>query len=134
MRSTRAGWWSVSWEWVRSARYILPLQPHMKLTHGLQLTRDKLQAFGMKILYHNRHRLPAEEEQGAEYVSFDELLEKSQCIVLHCSLNKDNYHKFGDKEFAKMRKGSYIVNVSRGAGAYILLLSTIFYSPCPSTH
>ncbi|KZT61898.1 hypothetical protein CALCODRAFT_490828 [Calocera cornea HHB12733] len=79
-----------------------------------KLTRDKLQAFGMKILYHNRHRLPVEEEKGAEYVSFEDLLTRSQCIVLHSSLNKDNYHKFSDKEFGMMKKGAYIVNVSRG--------------------
>jgi len=80
-----------------------------------KLTRDKLQAFGMKIIYHNRNRLSPEEEKGAEYVSFDDLLTQSQCIVLHCSLGKDNYHKFDDAAFGKMKKGSYIVNVSRGA-------------------
>jgi lactate dehydrogenase-like 2-hydroxyacid dehydrogenase len=30
--------------------------------------------FAMRVLYHNRHRLPPESEAGAQWVAFDELL------------------------------------------------------------
>jgi lactate dehydrogenase-like 2-hydroxyacid dehydrogenase len=49
----------------------------------------KALAFGMKIRYSNRTRLDAkvEEEIGAEYVSFDELLTESDVLSLNLPLN-----------------------------------------------
>ena len=76
-------------------------------------TRAK--AFGMEIQYHNRNRLPSQEEGGAKYVSFDELLSTSDVISLNLSLNKNTRHIIGAKEFAKMKDGVVIVNTARGA-------------------
>lgn len=53
--------------------------------------------FGMKIIYYNRSRLPpsVEKESGnAEYVSFDEILVRSDVISLHCPLNDKTRHLF----------------------------------------
>ena len=45
----------------------------------------RAKGFNMTILYHNRSRLDPEVEQelGARYVSFEELLEKSDFISVH---------------------------------------------------
>ena len=47
----------------------------------------KLQAFGMKVIYHNRTKLDELQEGGATYVSFDELLAQSDVLSLNVPLN-----------------------------------------------
>lgn len=76
-------------------------------------TRAK--AFGMKIQYHNRSRLPAELEAGATYVSFEELLANSDVFSLNLALNPSTRHIIGATEFSKMKDGVVIVNTARGA-------------------
>lgn len=47
----------------------------------------KARAFGMKIRYHNRNKLSPEDEDGAEYVSFETLLKESDVLSLNLPLN-----------------------------------------------
>ena len=47
----------------------------------------KMQAFGMKVLYHNRSKLDQMQECGATYVEFDELLAQSDVLSLNLPLN-----------------------------------------------
>lgn len=47
----------------------------------------KAECFGMKVVYHNRTRLTEKEADGAEYVSFDELLARSDVLSLNLPLN-----------------------------------------------
>lgn len=49
-----------------------------------------------------------------EYVSFDELLRRSDIISIHCSLNETTADLFNADTFKKMKKGSILINVSRG--------------------
>jgi D-3-phosphoglycerate dehydrogenase len=49
-----------------------------------------------------------------EPVSFDELLARSDCIVLHAVLNSQTHHIFSTEEFKKMKDSAIIVNVARG--------------------
>lgn len=71
-------------------------------------------AFDMKIIYHNRNKLPTEEEGGAQYVSFEELLAQSDCISLNLPLNKNTRHIISKKELDQCKKGVIIVNTARG--------------------
>ncbi|OJJ45644.1 hypothetical protein ASPZODRAFT_143530 [Penicilliopsis zonata CBS 506.65] len=75
----------------------------------------RARAFGMKIRYHNRSRLPEDLEAGAEYVSFDELLATSDVLSLNLALNASTRHIIGEREFQKMKDGVVIVNTARGA-------------------
>ncbi|KAF2761682.1 glyoxylate reductase [Pseudovirgaria hyperparasitica] len=81
---------------------------------GRNLKR-KAEAFGMKVIYHNRSRLSEELSGGAEYVSFDELLGTSDVLSLNLPLNKNTRHIISTPEFKKMKKGVVIVNTARGA-------------------
>jgi glyoxylate reductase len=74
----------------------------------------RARAFGMEILYHNRSRLSPELEQGAKYVSFEELMQSSDVISLNCSLRKETVGIIGTKEFDMMKEGVIIVNTARG--------------------
>jgi glyoxylate reductase len=53
---------------------------------GRNLKR-KAEPFGMRVIYHNRRKLHDDIADGAEYVSFDELLEQSDVISLNLPLN-----------------------------------------------
>ncbi|OAL40015.1 hypothetical protein AYO20_00928 [Fonsecaea nubica] len=75
----------------------------------------RARAFGMKIAYHNRTRLPTELEDDATYLSFDELLAQSDVLSLNLSLNAKTRHIISAPEFAKMKDGVVIVNTARGA-------------------
>ncbi|KAF8422025.1 D-isomer specific 2-hydroxyacid dehydrogenase [Tirmania nivea] len=81
---------------------------------GRNLKR-KAKAFSMKVQYHNRKRLPEDQEDGAKYVSFDELLATSDVLSLNLPLNVHTHHIISTSEFAKMKDGVIIVNTARGA-------------------
>lgn len=49
-----------------------------------------------------------------EFVSSQELLERSDIISIHCPLRADTYHVFGKEQFQVMKDSAYIVNVARG--------------------
>lgn len=76
----------------------------------------KLKPFGFdKFVYHNRNRLSEQEEQGAQYVSFDELLAQSDIISINIPLNPKTKHIINADAFAKMKEGVVVVNTARGS-------------------
>jgi D-3-phosphoglycerate dehydrogenase len=54
------------------------------------------------------------EEMEVESVTFDKLLTRSDCIVLHAVLNDQTHHMFSKREFEKMKDSAILVNVARG--------------------
>lgn len=54
------------------------------------------------------------EHLDVESVSFEELLSRSDCVVLHTLLNDQTYHMFSDGEFEQMKDSAILVNVARG--------------------
>ncbi|KAG0134107.1 D-isomer specific 2-hydroxyacid dehydrogenase [Tuber indicum] len=77
--------------------------------------KKRTDAFDMKVIYHNRKQLSPDLENGAEYVSFDELLSRSDVISLNLPLNSATRHIISSNEFSKMKDGVVIVNTARGA-------------------
>lgn len=72
--------------------------------------------FNMKILYHNRSRKPeAEQQLGATYVEFDDLISEADYIVCLAPLTEETKHMFNKQAFQKMRPSAIFVNASRGA-------------------
>jgi D-3-phosphoglycerate dehydrogenase len=49
-----------------------------------------------------------------EFVPFDQLVKQSDIISIHCPLDKNTYHLFGEKEFKEMKNAAYIINAARG--------------------
>lgn len=74
----------------------------------------RAKAFGMKVQYHNRRQLPASEEDGAKYVTFEELLKTSDVLSLNLGLNPSTRHIIGKAQFDMMKDGIIIVNTARG--------------------
>jgi len=83
---------------------------------GFEMAKRCVGAFNMKVIYHNRHRnLPAEEQLKAVYVSFQELLERSDVLSVHTNLSKETLGKFDKAVFEKMKRTSIFINTARGA-------------------
>jgi glycerate dehydrogenase len=57
---------------------------------------------------------PGTEDVSDDRVSFDELLERSDVISLHCPLNEQTSNLFGAEEFRKMKSSAILINTARG--------------------
>ncbi len=53
-------------------------------------------------------------ELGVEPVELDELLEKADYVTLHVPLNDSTRHMIGREQLAKMKRGAFLINCSRG--------------------
>ena len=72
-------------------------------------------AFGMKVIAHDIAPRPTEAGRlGFEYVTWQELLRRSQILSLHAPLNGDTFHILDGKAFAACRPGVLIINTARG--------------------
>jgi lactate dehydrogenase-like 2-hydroxyacid dehydrogenase len=72
---------------------------------------------GMKIVYHNRHRISEEEERmyNATYLSKEELLQNADYVTIHTPLNENSFHLIDERALSIMKKGSFLINTARGA-------------------
>ena len=72
--------------------------------------------FGMKVIYCDPRRLPAEEEQkfGATHCSFEDVLRQADFVSLHPQLSPETRHLMSDAQFALMKKTAFIINTARG--------------------
>ncbi|WPG99588.1 Hypothetical protein R9X50_00240600 [Acrodontium crateriforme] len=77
--------------------------------------KAKTDVFGFSTIYHNRSPLSERLAAGAEYVSFEELLARSDVLSLNLPLNPKTHHIISTPEFAKMKRGVIIINTARGA-------------------
>jgi len=73
---------------------------------------DICKGFGMRVIAYDK--FPAE-GAGIEYVSMDEIWEKSDIISFHCPLTDENRHIVNTESIARMKKGVVLINTSRGA-------------------
>ena len=83
---------------------------------GLRVAR-LAKAFGMKILINKRTPPDPKilEDLGAEFVSLEELLRRSDIVSLHVPLTEETKGMIGAHEISIMKDGAFIVNTSRGA-------------------
>lgn len=71
--------------------------------------------WGMNVLYHGRSRnLEAEQQLDATLVSFEELLERSDFVSVHCALTSETHHLFDAVAFRRMKPTAIFVNTARG--------------------
>jgi gluconate 2-dehydrogenase len=72
--------------------------------------------FDMRVLYHNRSRLPEAIERAtrARYVGFDELLGQADHLLLVLPYSKQSHHLIDAAALAKMKSTATLVNIARG--------------------
>ncbi|KAI3556445.1 hypothetical protein CABS01_03780 [Colletotrichum abscissum] len=116
-KSAKAGTW-------RAVPGLVPGRDPSGLTMGIvgmgaigKYLAKKAAVFNLKIRYHNRHQLPAEDEAKYNAIyspTLEDLLGKSDIVSLNCPLNDQTTGLIGPAEFAAMKDGVFIVNTARG--------------------
>ncbi len=74
----------------------------------------RAQGFGMRVLYHNRRRLPAAEEGAAHWVTKEDLLRAVDHLIVMVPGGTETRHLIGSAELALMKPTAVLVNVARG--------------------
>lgn len=108
-------------DWIRSSTFSYFPLPTMELfnkTLGIigygaigRRVAEIAKAFNMNVLVYNRSKIS---DSTVSQVGFDELLEKSDIVSLHCPLNKQSEGLMNKDAFAKMKKGALFINTARG--------------------
>jgi phosphoglycerate dehydrogenase-like enzyme len=82
---------------------------------GAELAR-RVRAFGMRVLYLRRRRLPPAEERrlGVRYAPLDELLRRSDFVTLLVPLSQETEGMIGARELALLKPSAFLVNTGRG--------------------
>ena len=83
---------------------------------GQAIARRGHLGFGMPVIYHNRSRLPPEQEApiGARWVEKDELLRQADHLVLVVPYSPASHHMIGERELALMKPTATLTNIARG--------------------
>src|SRR5215469_7966547 len=114
-RATRAG----EWEW-QTGR---PIQKLQEGTVGLfsfgAIAREvarRMKGFGVKAViacdpYADKKEAAA---QGVALVTFEEMLTRSDYLVIQAPLTDQTRGRFGETELRRMKKGAILVNTARG--------------------
>ena len=75
----------------------------------------RAQGFTVKTIYYDiRRREDLEKEYGIEFVSFDELLRRSDFLTIHVSLQESSRGMINEDVLNKMKPTALLINTSRG--------------------
>ncbi len=113
-RATRDG----DWHW-QSGR---PIQRFQEGTVGLfsfgSIAKEvarRIKGFGVKVIACDPYADEKDADaQGVPLVSFEELVAKSDYLVIQAPLTKETQGKFDEKVLRRMKKGSILINTARG--------------------
>lgn len=80
-----------------------------------QAVAKRARAFEMAVHYHNRSRLPADLEHGAQYhKTVDSLLEVCDFLSINCASTPETRGLLNTDAIARMPDGAIVVNTARG--------------------
>ncbi|MFW2001315.1 D-glycerate dehydrogenase [Acinetobacter ursingii] len=83
---------------------------------GAAVARRGFYGFNMNILYHNRReKLALAQPLNARYCGLDELLSRSDFVVVAVDLNPESKALMGKAQFEKMQSYAVFVNIARGS-------------------
>ena len=83
---------------------------------GQGIARRGALGFGMKVIYHNRSRLPeaVEGTLGARWVDKSTLLKEADHLMLVLPYSAESHHTIAAAELALMRPTATLTNIARG--------------------
>jgi D-3-phosphoglycerate dehydrogenase / 2-oxoglutarate reductase len=75
----------------------------------------RARAFEMQLLVYDPY-IPASHVTalGGRYLSLHELLAEADFVTLHCPHNPETRHMIGERQFSRMQRTAYLVNLARG--------------------
>jgi len=115
--SLRAGNW-LQWE-LRSLSYEIAGKTLgiLGLGHIGQEVAKRAKAFCADVAYYDiaPQEQKIENELGAQFVPFSELLSNADILTLHLPLNQETYHIIGDAELKRLKSSSILINTARGS-------------------
>jgi lactate dehydrogenase-like 2-hydroxyacid dehydrogenase len=81
-----------------------------------QAIAQRARGFSMRVLYHNRSRLPAKIERatGAKWTTLEKLLRQSDFVSLNMPYSPSSHHLIGAQQLALMKPTAVLVNAARG--------------------
>lgn len=91
-----------------------------------QATARKFRAMGCRVLVHTRQARTAMSD--VEFVALDRLLTDSDVVTLHIPLTEDTHRLIDSARLARMKKGAFLVNASRGGLVDTLALTDALQS------
>ena len=81
-----------------------------------QAVARRARGFDMEIHYHNRRRLPADEEAGAIYhADADDLLSVADFLSIHSPATPETHHWLNAERIARLPDRAVVVNTARGS-------------------
>lgn len=80
---------------------------------GLAVAR-RASGFNMKILGFDPQPSDDARRMGVEFVSLDELLERSDFVSLHAALTPQTRGLIGAEQLRRMKRSAYLINTARG--------------------
>ncbi len=71
--------------------------------------------FGMRIIAHDPY-MAAEDiaQHGATSVSFDELIEQADYLVIQAPLTSETHHLISEEQLRRMKPSAFLINTARG--------------------
>lgn len=78
------------------------------------LTIKHIKGFSPKNIFAYSRTEKEEIKEYAEYVSLDRLYKESDAVIYHIPFSKETENMICEDSISKMKKGVYIINVSRG--------------------
>ncbi|XP_065346703.1 glyoxylate reductase/hydroxypyruvate reductase-like [Cloeon dipterum] len=81
---------------------------------GLSIVKRLLPFEIGKFIYTGHNRKPEGDKLGGTFVSFDELLQQSDFVIVSCPLTPESKFLFNAQAFAKMKESAILVNIARG--------------------
>ncbi|MBC2039116.1 2-hydroxyacid dehydrogenase family protein [Listeria marthii] len=79
-----------------------------------QAVAKRAAAFGMKIIYSGHNPKEAAKEWDAEFVSQEELLERSDVVTIHAAYNPSLKHLLNETTLKTMKSSAFLINAARG--------------------
>lgn len=80
-----------------------------------QVAAERARGFGMEVHYHNRRRLPPEQEKGAVFhESLNSLLAVADVLSLHCPATAETKGVIDAEALSVLPEGAILVNTARG--------------------
>jgi lactate dehydrogenase-like 2-hydroxyacid dehydrogenase len=81
-----------------------------------QAVARRARGFDMEIHYHNRRRLPADEEAGAiHHADADDLLSVADFLSIHSPATPETHHWLNAERIARLPDRAVVINTARGA-------------------
>ncbi len=74
-----------------------------------------MKGFGCHVIAYDIIESDTLKQKGLNYKTFDEVLQQSDIISIHCPLADSTRHLFDSSAFSKIKKGSMLINTGRGA-------------------